>query len=85
MARDQHRGGSERIEILKATGNGNSGVVNVISANLLRGYPFGHRHGTVKIIRVGSSVGRISRPAWAQAVAYSEWVWATPPIPGNAR
>ncbi len=81
---NQDSGNGERIKMLEAAGNGNAGVEDIIAADFVWGQFGGYGNGAVKIIRMGGSIGGDFKAAWAHAVAYSEWVWTTPPTPVNS-
>ena len=57
MAGHQDGRNGQRIESLEAPGDGNPCVVNVFSADFIRGKLGRHRYRTIKIVRVGSPVG----------------------------
>ena len=57
MAGHQNRRNRQRIEALEAPGDRDPGVVNVVSADFLRGQLFRDRNRAVEVVRVGGSVG----------------------------
>ena len=84
---DQHTRDGDGVEFLgaEAAHDHRTRVAHVGLGDFRGGERLGDGDRAVEVVGVGGAEAGDGRPAWAQAVANSEWVWTTPPICGNSR